>query len=133
MWKAGIEKGWAGWGTVAFALILFANPILYNVHLIIEPHIYCPVHGQFESRVDPATGEPWPGEPADPREHHGADVACLLTHLACGAEEGQDHTPAVVSWTSEWLAFPPQQTPAATTEVLALAPKQSPPAVLAPR
>jgi hypothetical protein len=39
----------------------------------------------------------------------------------------------VVSWTSEWLAFPPQQTPAATTEVLALAPKQSPPAVLAPR
>ncbi len=119
--------GWGGWWGLLVCVALFTNPLLYDVHLIVEPHIYCPVHGRLESRLDPHTGNTWPGEPADPREHENADVACLLVHLACGGEEARDCTPSLVPRVTEQPIPRVQDSPFVATKVLALAPKQSPP------
>jgi len=116
------------WGLLV-SVALFANPLLYDVHLIVEPHIYCPVHGQFESRMDPYTGEPWQGEPADPQQHQDADTTCLLVHLACGGQEAEDRTPALALWVPEEVLPDYQESRIAATKVLALAPKQSPPVI----
>ncbi len=115
--------GVAGW----VVLVLLANPLLYHYHLVDEPHVFCPVHMRLESRMDPDTGEPFPGVPADPDTHDEADASCLLVQTMGASEHtrGMELPPVIL--TDDQPPVTRGRVEGSVFQVLDLAPKHSPP------
>ncbi len=119
-----MEQGLALFLVVA----LLFSPLAYVIHLIAEPHYYCPVHLRFEA--DPSGSNERP-RPANPRDHDDEDSPCLIatTHAS---EEGSSPLAIVAECPAPpaHLLRVASQVPALALCVLTQAPKQSPPSLL---
>lgn len=113
--------------SILTALVLFLNPLLYDEHLISVPHVFCPVHEHLESRADPVSGEPLPGEPADSGDHDDEDAACLAVSVFCAGEQGQAFELPPVLLSCDGPVVVPAVQAQVESEVLLNAPKHSPP------
>ena len=107
------------------AVVLFLAPLLHSFHLIIEPHVYCPVHGHLESARDLDTGESIP--PERPDDHEDVDAACLVAASSANAEDSGSYFGLLVGPSDSGLLVERVSSVEVVRDLTAAAPKHSPP------
>lgn len=116
---------------VIFSLALFLAPLTHILHLIAEPHVFCHIHGHFESTEEHHEHDSGHHEhdsaPPEKGDHEDEDSTCFLAAISSRGEE-----PGLVSVLSVQVSVSGVVVAGVSStifvrDVIMVAPKTSPP------